>query len=65
MDQGKSVFCTAEISISLLKKFPAVSSSVNLELSDIDLDIEKGQAIRCGIDNAVLFSSFFGNVVYP
>ena len=31
-----------------------VSRSVNLELSGIDLDIEKGQAT----DNAILFSSF-------
>ena len=31
-----------------------VSRSVNLELSDIDLDTEKGQAT----DNAILFSSF-------
>ena len=31
-----------------------VSRSVNLELSGIDLDIEKGQAN----DNAILFSSF-------
>ena len=43
MDQGKSDLCAAEISITLFKKF-ASFRRVNIELSHIDLDIEKGHA---------------------
>ena len=43
MDQGKSDLCAADISITLFKKF-ASFRRVNIELSHIDLDIEKGHA---------------------
>ena len=43
MDQGKSDLCAAEISITLFKKF-ASFRRVNIELSHIDSDIEKGHA---------------------
>jgi len=42
MDQSKSVFCAAEISITLLGS--RASRRVHLQLSDFDLDIEKGHA---------------------
>lgn len=56
MDQGKSDLCAAEISITLFKKF-ASFRRVNIELSHIDSDIEKGHAnIRQGVENAISFS---------
>ena len=56
----------ARVSFALLRsalrclRSSRVSRRVNIELSDIDLDIEKGHAnIRYGVENAISFSFFF------